>query len=316
MDRRSFNRRMLLGGAAVATSLAVAPQAAGTPLRRAPTGGRVKRIKMYAERLSDGRMGYGLQRGKATIPGPLIEIVEGDTLYIQFENTTDGTVSLHVHGLDYDIAQDGTRWSRSGVRPGGTRTYVWRTHAPGRRADGTWREGSAGYWHYHDHILGTDHGSDGIHKGLYGPVIVRRAGDILPLRTHTIVFNQTMINNHEQGFAPDFQATLGDRVEFVMITHGDLYHTFHMHGHRWANNRTGLLAGPDDPSPIIDNRIVGPGDSFGFQVIAGEAGGPGAWMYHCHVQHHADKGMGGLFLVKNRDGTIPAYDVHKHQEGG
>ncbi|MDT0463355.1 multicopper oxidase domain-containing protein [Streptomyces gibsoniae] len=312
MDRRSFNRRMLLGSAAVATSLSVAPEAAGTTLRTAPPGGKVRHITLYAERLGNGEMGYGLQRGRATIPGPLIELIEGDTLYIHFVNTMDVTVSLHVHGLDYQISQDGTRWSRSAVRPGGTRTYIWRTHAPGRRADGSWREGSAGYWHYHDHIVGSDHGTGGIHKGLYGPVIVRRAGDILPLKTHTIVFNETKINNRRSHSGPDFSATLGDRVEFVMITHGDDFHTFHMHGHRWAHNRTGLLSGPTDPSPIIDNRIVGPGDSFGFQVLAGEGVGPGAWMYHCHVQHHADRGMAGLFLVKNPNGTIPTYEVHRH----
>ncbi|MFI9645376.1 multicopper oxidase domain-containing protein [Streptomyces sp. NPDC052040] len=311
MDRRSFNRRMLLGSAAVATSLAVAPEAAGTALRTAPPGGKVRHIKMYAERLHGGQMGYGLQRGEASIPGPLIELTEGDTLYIHFVNTMDITASLHVHGLDYAISQDGTRLSHSAVPPGGSRTYIWRTHTPGRRPDGSWREGSAGYWHYHDHVVGTDHGSGGVRRGLYGPVIVRRAGDILPVRTHTIVFNETMINNRRPHSGPDFTATLGDRTEFVMITHGDAFHTFHMHGHRWAHNRTGLLSGPEDLSPIIDNRIVGPGDSFGFQVLAGEGVGPGAWMYHCHVQHHADKGMVGLFLVKNPNGSMPSYQSHE-----
>ncbi len=92
--------------------------------------------------------------------------------------------SLHVHGVDYEISSDGTRLSHSHVEPGGTRTYTWRTHAPGRRKDGTWRAGSAGYWHYHDHVVGTEHGTGGIRKGLYGPVIVRRKGDILPDKTY------------------------------------------------------------------------------------------------------------------------------------
>jgi hypothetical protein len=114
----------------------------------AAAGGVVRRIKMYAEKLPDGQMGYGLEKGKASIPGPLIELTEGDTLHIEFENTMDVTASLHVHGLDYDTASDGTQLNRSAVEPGGTRTYTWRTHAPGTRADGTHRPGSAGYWHY------------------------------------------------------------------------------------------------------------------------------------------------------------------------
>jgi len=314
MDRRSFNRRMLLGGATVATTLSLSTDAASTDklARTAPAGGKVRYIKLYAERLGHGQMGYGFKRGKATIPGPLIEINEGDTLHIEFENTMDVAASLHVHGLDYEFTSDGTTLSRSDVKPGGKRTYIWRTHAPGRRKDGTWREGSAGYWHYHDHAVGTEHGTEGIHKGLYGPVIVRRKGDILPDRTHTIVFNNMVINNYKPHTAPDFWATVGERVEFVMITHGDHFHTFHLHGHRWAENRTGLLTGPDDPSRIVDNKIVGPGDAFGFQVLAGEEVGAGAWMYHCHVQKHADRGMAGMFLVKNRNGTIPRYESHEH----
>ena len=145
MDRRSFNRRVLLGGAAVATSLSVAPEAvsAAGPVKTAPAGGEVKRIKLYAEKLPDGQMGYGLEKGKASIPGPLIELNEGDTLHVEFENTMDVDVSLHVHGLDYEITSDGTKLNRSHVEPGGTRTYTWRTHAPGRRKDGTWRARAA-----------------------------------------------------------------------------------------------------------------------------------------------------------------------------
>ncbi|MFF8653330.1 multicopper oxidase domain-containing protein [Streptomyces huasconensis] len=322
MDRRSFNRRMLAGGAAAAagvTSLSVtnAPDAvpAEAPPRTAPAGGEVKRIKMYAEKLPDGQMGYGLEKGKATIPGPLIELNEGDTLHIEFENTMDVAASLHVHGMDYEISSDGTKHTRSDVEPGGKRTYTWRTHAPGRRKDGTWRPGTAGYWHYHDHVVGTDHGTGGVRKGLYGPLIVRRKGDLLPDKTFTIVFNDMTINNRSGHDSPNFEATVGDRVEFVSITHGEYYHTFHVHGHRWADNRTGLLTGPDDPSQILDDKITGPGDSFGFQVVAGEGVGAGAWMYHCHVQSHSDMGMAGLFLVKKADGTIPDYEPH-HRAGG
>ena len=322
MDRRGFNRRMLMGGAATVTgvtslSLAADPEraSAAAVVRTAPAGGVVRHLKLYAERLADGQLGYGLEKGAASIPGPLIELNEGDTLHIELENTLDVPASLHTHGLDYEISSDGTKQSGSEVEPGGTRTYTWRTHAPGRRKDGTWRAGSAGYWNYHDHVVGTDHGTGGIRKGLYGPLIVRREGDLLPDRTFTIVFNDMTINNHvgHTGHrGPNFEATVGDRVEIVMITHGEYYHTFHLHGHRWADNRTGLLTGPDDPSRVIDNKIVGPADSFGFQVIAGEGVGAGAWMYHCHVQSHADMGMVGMFLVKKTDGTIPGYRGQGH----
>ncbi|CAM5523149.1 hypothetical protein SCALM49S_05286 [Streptomyces californicus] len=91
--------------------------------------------------------------------------------------------------------------------------------------------------------------------------MVRRKGDILPDQTCTVVFNDMMINNKTAHNSVNFEATVGDRLEFVMITHGEYYHTFHIHGHRWADNRTGLLTGPDDPSRVIDNKICGPADS-------------------------------------------------------
>ena len=31
-------------------------------------------------------------------------------------------------------------------------------------------------------------------------------------------------------------------------------------------------------------------------------------MYHCHVQSHADRGMGGMLLVADRDGHVPVHD--------
>lgn len=320
---RGPGRRSVFWGAAAmagAASLTAAAPAAGSAAaagtvtaRTAQARNQVRNMKLYLERLSDGRMGYGLQPGKASVPGPLIEMVEGDTLHIEVENLMDVDASLHVHGVDYEISSDGTRMTRSHVPPGGKRTYTWRSHAPGRRADGTWRSGSAGYWQYHDHTVGTDHGTAGVRNGLYGPLVVRRAGDVLPDTTITIVFNDMLTNNMKAG--ADYEVTMGDRVEIISITHGELYHTFHIHGHRWAENRTGLLEGPEDTSRIVDNKITGPGDSFGFQIIAGEGVGPGAWMYHCHVQSHSDMGMAGLLLVKRPDGTIPDYE-HHHTAAG
>jgi FtsP/CotA-like multicopper oxidase with cupredoxin domain len=112
------------------------------------------------------------------------------------------------------------------------------------------------------------------------------------------------INRKRAPHTPIFKANQGQRVEFVVIGMGDLFHTFHLHGHRWADNRTGLLASPSDNTRVIDNKTVGPADSFGFQVVAGQDVGPGAWMYHCHVQSHSDAGMAGIFLVRTSDGKM------------
>ena len=231
-----LSRRAFTTSAAAA---ALAPLVTANPTATIQTGttgatmGAVRRITLYAERLADGQLGYGLEPGKATIPGPLIEMIEGDTLEIEMVNNLDVAASLHVHGVDYDVSSDGTRLNDGVVEPGGRRTYIWRTHAQGRRGGGAGIEpGSAGYWHYHDHVVGTPHGTIGIRQGLYGPLVVRRKKDVKPDKTFTVVFNDMMINNRPAHQAPEFVAKVGERVEWIVITHGEFYHTFHIHGHR------------------------------------------------------------------------------------
>ena len=324
--QRGLHRRAMLAGAATAMLTPAAVAALGTSAVAAPedendaSEGETHRITMYAEDLGDGQVGYGLAPGEATIPGPILEMYEGDTMEITLVNTTEQRLSIHPHGVLYDTESDGSPFNDSFNEPGQTRTYIWRTTTEtsmGRRS----RPGSAGYWHYHDHALGGAHGSDGLIAGLYGALIVRRRGDVLPDRQFTMVFNGMLINNKTAPDTPMFEARLGETVEFICIGHGDLFHTFHLHAHRWANTRTGYHEGPSDSSEVIDNRDLNPGSSFGFQVVAGEGVGPGAWMYHCHVQFHSDGGMAGIFLIRNEDGSMPegaqdAIDRFHQHEGG
>lgn len=311
--RGRLSRRNVLAGAAFGALVpaAVAGNAKAAVLamddeKPGPRGKPVtKKVTLYAETIDDTLTGYGLEPGKATVPGPVLEMYEGDTYEIELVNNTDQRLSIHPHGVDYDVASDGTPMNGSAVEPGGRRTYVWKTHTAHKRADGTWAPGSAGYWHYHDHAMGGDHGTLGISRGLYGALVVRRQKDVLPDKQFTVVFNDMTINNKVGADVPVLEARLGERVEFIAIGHGNNFHTFHLHAHRWADNRTGLLDGPHDRTPLIDNKDLNPGSSFGFQVIAGEGVGPGAWMYHCHVQYHADAGMVGVFLVTDEDGSVP-----------
>ncbi|MEV4316249.1 multicopper oxidase domain-containing protein [Actinocrispum sp. NPDC049592] len=301
------SRRSVLAG----TTVGLAVPAAMTVGAAAPTHtaaaqtGVVKKVTIYAELLPGNLYGYGLAEGQATVPGPTLEMYEGDTLEITLVNKTDKRLSIHPHGVDYSTDSDGSPFNASFNNPGETKVYTWRSRVAAQTAGRQYLPGSAGYWHYHDHAMGTDHGTQGVLRGLYGALIVRRRGDILPDKQFVAVFNGMQINNKVAPDTPMFEANLGQRVEWIAIGHGDLFHTFHLHAHRWADNRTGYLDGPSDPTRAIDNKDLNPGSSFGFQVIAGEGVGPGAWMYHCHVQNHSDGGMVGIFLVRNADGSMP-----------
>src|SRR5690606_33538665 len=107
-----LSRRTMLAGAAAAmfaapvtaTALAQPAAALAQPATRttpSSTEGTVHRITMYVEELGDGQVGYGLEPGKATIPGPVLEMYEGDTMEITLVNTTDRDVSIHPHGVLY-----------------------------------------------------------------------------------------------------------------------------------------------------------------------------------------------------------------------
>ncbi|MGH2757221.1 MAG: multicopper oxidase domain-containing protein [Actinomycetota bacterium] len=278
-------------------------------------------MTLFAEKLGPGRIGYGLTPDSAKIPGPTIEMTEGDCLQVTLVNDTSNRLSMHAHGVDYTVASDGTPLNNSCVKPGRSRTYVFQAHLPMTRDDGSIDAGSAGYFHYHDHCMGTPHGTGGINKGLFGAFVVRRAGDPEPVRTCVLVMIRTTFNLKKAPRTPSCTSLVGERVEFVVIGHGNLLHTFHLHGHRWSDNRTGQPTALTDTTPIIDNKVVGPADSFGFQIIAGEHVGPGAWMYHCHVQDHSDAGMAGVFVVKTEEGllteaTVEAVRAFKQQHGG
>jgi manganese oxidase len=264
-------------------------------------------VTLFADNISGGRVGYGLTPDEISVPGPTIELTEGTCMQVNLINDANERVSFHPHGVDYSVRSDGTTINGSCVPPGESKTYVINAHVPGTRADGTVQAGSAGYWHYHDHCLGTVHGTGGVKRGLFGALIVRRPGDPMPTGDpHVLVMSGSQFNLKQAPKTPMIRVNQGDRVEFVIIGHGELFHTFHLHGHRWADNRTGYLSSVTDQTTVIDNKVVGPADSFGFQVVAGEGVGPGVWMYHCHVQSHSDAGMSGLFVVRTPEGKVTA----------
>lgn len=309
-------------GAALAGSLPTSAQVPLAPPVQACDNPNAS-ISLFAERKGPNRVAFGRQPNRATIPGPTIVMEEGDCLAVNLVNDTNEAISLHPHGVAYSPASDGTPHNRGCVPPGKSRTFVWSALLPSADSAGNVIPGSAGYWPYHDHCVGSTHGTLGIQQGLFGTIIVRRAGDPVPDRPPFVVAMTpgSTINLRRAPHTPIFRANQGERVEFVVIALGDDFHTFHLHGHRWADNRTGIPSSPTDDVQIIDNKTVGPADSFGFQLVAGQAVGPGAWMYHCHVQGHSDAGMSGIFLVRNADGTMTTQEKKalarwKKQEGG
>ena len=367
--QRTIARRSVTIGLAASLLMPAAVMATPVPPNAAPTHCMVanRQLTLYAQELAPGpdgkhRLAFGTTRSNGSIPGPLIELMEGDCLAVTLVNDVsaetlrairdDGRwpsdpslplgVSLHPHGVRYTQYSDGTVHTGSFAPPGQALTYLW--YAAPRVAAGNRvvSPGSAGYWWYHDHVVGTDHGTGGVASGLFGGLIVRRPSDVIPDRTYVVGMGgpAPLLNyrSYPQSFACDetanrpgpacFVAVEGQRVEFLVIgvpgtlAREDL-HVFHLHAHTWADNRTGLLTADDDVR-VIDAKSVAPSESFGFQVIAGDESGPGDWMLHCHIQEHSDRGMMTFFRVLPRrqlgedlpPTTVPSAQGHVHAPSG
>jgi suppressor of ftsI len=100
----------------------------------------------------------------ASVPGPLIEVREGDQVHIRFINNLSQPSTLHWHGLPVPPEQDGN--PHDPVPAGGERTYTF-----------TLPKGSAGTYWYHPHPHG--HTAEQVFRGLAGAFIVRAADDPL-----------------------------------------------------------------------------------------------------------------------------------------
>jgi bilirubin oxidase len=99
-----------------------------------------------------------------SVPGPTLEVYEGDRVVVNFENRLPVATTVHWHGLHLPFDADGSPFHP--VEPGAKRTYSF-----------TLRPGSAGTYWYHPH---PNHSTGyQVAKGLYGGIIVRAPDDPL-----------------------------------------------------------------------------------------------------------------------------------------
>jgi FtsP/CotA-like multicopper oxidase with cupredoxin domain len=233
--------------------------------------------------------GFEQPLGPASVPGPLIECEIGDTVVVNFQNKLPSPVTIHPHGIFYTAEMDGAYKGRH-TDPGGfvqknrTFQYVWDA-----------REGTEGAWLYHDH---GPMDPLPVYKGLFGPLLVRKAGEPPADREFFIAFHSFLppatglqrafscVNGRSfAGNTPTLHAAVGDRVAWHVYAIDNNFHTFHIHGHRWVDPNGGQ---------VIDNQTLGPGDSISAYYIEDN---PGRWFYHCHVFSHLHEGMNGWYLV-------------------
>ena len=68
--------------------------------------------------------GYGYtSEDSITLPGPLLEIPKGDSVYLHFYNDSPENHTIHLHGLDASQANDGVPGTSFSVHDNYSATY-------------------------------------------------------------------------------------------------------------------------------------------------------------------------------------------------
>ncbi len=263
--------------------------------------------------------------------GPVIRAEVGDTITVVFKNNTHLHVSIHPHGVFYEKASEGAKYSSDGtagsdargssVAPGETYTYHW--NVPERSGPGP-MDASSILWMYHSH---TDELHD-VESGLIGPMIITRKGmakadgspkdvdrEILAGFLEMEEFRSPYVDRNIAAFAKNPKSVQKDSGPFQQSA--DLYT---INGYLYGNGpmitmkqgehvRWYLFSGTsgfDFHSPHWHgNTVLFNGmrtdvvslSPMGMDVADMVPDDPGTWMFHCHVDLHMEAGMETLYRV-------------------
>jgi manganese oxidase len=236
--------------------------------------------------------GFATPLTKPSMPGPVMTAEVGDVIRCHFRNADERfnqALTLHPHGVKYNPEYDGAylgAFTRAGgfIAPGEEFTYTWECTPE-----------SVGVWPYHDH--GPNHTLNSF-RGLFGAIIVRPKGAPAPDVEQVLVFHsfapqvtgglprnfQAVNGRSFVGNTPTIRAKAGQRVAIHAIGGDNMYHTFHLHGHRWK----------DPNGTFVDDPGFGPNEVVTAQFTEDN---PGRWLWHCHVFSHQDMGMAGWYIA-------------------
>lgn len=232
-----------------------------------------------------------------SVPGPMIELTEGDKVRIYVTNKLPARTTVHWHGVLLPCGMDGVAGVTQPAIPPGE-TYLYEFYFP-----------DAGTFMYHPHFDNmTQEG-----MGLTGMILVHKREpdrskrpdrdfaimlhewkmDVGTSRPNTLEmdFNVLTMNGKVMPATEPLVAELGDTV---WVRYGNLsamdHHPIHLHGYNfkiigsdggWAEDRSVLL-----PETTV---LVPVGAA---KVIEFLADNPGDWIFHCHMTHHTMNQMG------------------------
>jgi manganese oxidase len=233
-----------------------------------------------------------------TTPGPTIQVQQGDRVRVIFVNKLPESTSLHWHGLEVPIEQDGVPWiSQKPVAPGETYIYEFSVHQEGTffyHAHSAMQEmiGQIGFFIAHPK---TPYRPRADHD--YGLILQEWA--VLPSNTvpntAAMEFNWLTFNGVSAPAITPMLARLGSRVRLRIVNLGMDHHPIHLHGNQFVVTGTEGGRAPESTWCPMNTVLVGVAQA---RVIEFDAKYPGAWMVHCHLPHHMMNSM--MDLLRDR----------------
>ena len=221
-----------------------------------------------------------------SVPGPTIEVNEGDRVRIHVTNKLPEGTSMHWHGLEVPPSQDGVPFlNQPLIEPGQTFTYEFSLHQNGT-------------FFYHSHMAMQEMmGMIGffiIHpKKAYSPRVDKDFGLVLqewallpnnPIpNTLAMEFNWLTINGRSGPHSTPMLVKQGERVRIRMINMGMDHHPMHIHGNQFYVTGTEGGRIPETAWYPGNTVLVGVAQA---RDIEFDAIYPGDWMLHCHLPHH------------------------------
>jgi len=272
------------------------------------------------------RAGKTLLAGRSTefwtynglVPGPMIEVFEGDTVRIRLENRLSQETTVHWHGLPVPPDQDGSPMDP--VAPGASRLYEF-----------TLPIGSAGTYWYHPHPHRRT--AEQVFRGMAGLFVVRSRTDPVPadIQEKLLVISDLRLasdgsipadtpmdwqNGREGNYVlvnGRFRPTLGinpgqsQRWRILNATNAR-YLRLALSGHTFTLIGTdgGLL---QSPVPGLDEILLAPAQRVEVIVTAGLTAGASAVLQSLPYE----RGTMGLGMMGVGSSTIPLLTVNYSQ---
>jgi FtsP/CotA-like multicopper oxidase with cupredoxin domain len=221
-----------------------------------------------------------------SVPGPMIEVVEGDRVRVIFENKLPEPTTVHWHGLEIPIEMDGTPYiSQPMVDPGGMFIYDFTVNQNGTffyHSHGPMQEmlGMIGLFVIHPKVSHTPR----VDKD-YGFVLQEWA--LLPNNntpnTLAMEYNWLTMNGKSAPATTPLIIKQGERVRLRFVNLGMDHHPIHMHGAQFYVTGTEGGRVPESAWYPGNTVIVGVAQA---RDVEFEAKYVGDWMLHCHLPHH------------------------------